>query len=1368
MSVFIISLIVLIVGYLLYGGLVERIFGSDPKRPTPAHTLRDDVDFVPMPSWKVFLIQFLNIAGLGPIFGAIMGVMFGPAAFLWIVFGTIFGGAVHDYLSGMISLRKNGSSLPEIVGEELGGSIRQVMRIFSLLLMILVGAVFVVNPADLLAGMTPDHFNRIFWICVIFAYYMLATLLPVDKLIGKIYPLFGGALLFMAVGLMGYMLFSGINIPIDMSKGLYNRASNAPDNPIFPMMFVSIACGAISGFHATQSPMMARCLKNEKMGRPIFYGAMVAEGIVALIWAAAAITFTGGYNGLENYMAEHNQLPAALVNDISVSWLGKVGGILAILGVVAAPITTGDTALRSARLIAADFLHFSQKTIIKRLIISVPVFILTFIVMTIDFTILWRYFGWCNQTLSVFTLWAVTVFLSRRRGWSYLMTMLPAMFMTVVCVSYLLYAPSLGIALDYSISVGCGILVALIFFFLFMCKKKKLNEKNNQLANLVPILLIPLFTLSFTAYATVNSDSGRYPVRVEKGRMVRADNGKEVAYFGTNYTLPFAHAYRATADAQVDRKTIIDNDVEHFARLGLNGFRLHLWEAELTDSIGNLIENEHLDLLDYLIAALQKKNIDIILTAQTNFGNGYPEKNIDTGSFTYKFDKCQIHENPDGQAAQENYLKSFLSHKNLYTGKTYAQDERVIGIEINNEPCHSGTKEEVTAYINRMVRAMKDVGFDRIILYNVSHNPDVTDAYYNAEIQATTYQWYPDGLVAGHIRKGNFLPVVENYDIPWKDSIPAFDKMAKIIYEFDPGDVLYTHLYPAIANTFRNEGFQWATQFAYDPTPLAPFNTEYQTHYVNLLYTPAKALSLAVASQVMQSSQKETTQSLSIDYNDDISVWNHPDLYIHTRTTSITPVQPEKLKKIMATGTSPLVEYNGTGAYFIDKIDTENNEVWLLEVLPDAVILSDPFEKTSLSKEIARLYPTAGNGSMTLSLPGLSPSFFYKRIDDSTNCCFSITSDNYNQACNKVMNITPGRYLLSNSPLKSETIKKIAADSNPILPEYLHAKIHIDSERDHKVFVEHTSPLYAEKSTPIKLTARFYGATPADSLYIYPSHISFWNDNNPLIRMTPVKDNRGNETSIFEAIIPAEMLEGDSFSYNIVSFSEHGDESIATTFPANKAGTPLDWDYLNPEYYTISLAEKNDPIIILEPEKWDKNLDISSIPDNWRLRPQYQPQSPLKVASYRLPKSENNNELLLIRKYVGDVISTHPAFIAKSDNYYLYTMLEIADDIEFPEVLSVKKKVKETIQTDGAEIAVYLTDGNVFSAPLKEKVNINDMKPSVRYVVPAPFPTFLPREISSDSSLHPIDITKIEFIELRLPASSRKKTLDLKGIMLTK
>ena len=474
MTSFLIALAVLIGGYFIYGLFVEKIFGIDPKRKTPAYTMRDNVDYMPLPTWKVFLIQFLNIAGLGPIFGAIMGVMFGPAAFIWIVVGTIFAGAVHDFISGAISIRARGMSLPEIVGNELGTGIKQVMRVFSLVLMILVGAVFVSQPADLIAGMTPESLDRVFWIIVIFIYYMLATVLPIDKLIGNLYPVFGFALLFMAVGILGVLIIGDATLNLDFTQGL--QSQHPKELPIFPMMFVSIACGAISGFHATQSPLMARCLKNEKLARPVFYGAMVAEGIVALIWAAAAIAFTGGYDQLATYMAEHNNSAGALVNDISISWLGTFGGILALLGVVAAPITSGDTALRSARLIAGDFLHYDQSSVAKRLIISVPIFAAAFGIMMIDFSVLWRYFAWCNQTLAVFTLWAITVYLARHKK-LYLITLIPAMFMTAVSVSYILYAPTPeGFGLSYPIAVGAGVAMAIIFLGLFCFYMKRINS----------------------------------------------------------------------------------------------------------------------------------------------------------------------------------------------------------------------------------------------------------------------------------------------------------------------------------------------------------------------------------------------------------------------------------------------------------------------------------------------------------------------------------------------------------------------------------------------------------------------------------------------------------------------------------------------------------------------------------------------------------------------------------------------------------------------------------------------------------------------------------------------------------------------------
>lgn len=469
MVTFSVSLIVLIVGYFLYGKFVERVFAPDPSRVTPALSKADGVDYIPMPTWKIFMIQFLNIAGLGPIFGAIMGAKFGASAYLWIVFGTLLAGATHDFISGMISLREDGLNLPEIIGKYLGPKARILMRAMSLILMILVGAVFVSGPAGLLAKLTPGSLDMIFWVNVIFIYYLMATLLPVDKIIGKIYPFFAGALLFMAIGIMVALFWHHPSIP-ELTDGLHNTH---PDKlPVFPIMFISIACGAISGFHATQSPMMARCMKSERLGRPIFYGAMVAEGIVALIWAAGA-----NYFYMKNGMAESNA--SIIVDAITREWLGPIGCVLAMLGVIAAPISTGDTALRTARLIAADFLHVNQKSLVSRLTITVPIFAITIGVLVFSlqdaagFNIIWRYFSWFNQVLALITLWASTVYLVVNRRFYYI-TLIPALFMTMVCVSYICVAPEgfqLSPMLSYIIG-GVATLSLLVWFIAWNTKNK--------------------------------------------------------------------------------------------------------------------------------------------------------------------------------------------------------------------------------------------------------------------------------------------------------------------------------------------------------------------------------------------------------------------------------------------------------------------------------------------------------------------------------------------------------------------------------------------------------------------------------------------------------------------------------------------------------------------------------------------------------------------------------------------------------------------------------------------------------------------------------------------------------------------------------
>lgn len=470
MITFTCCLLVLIAGYFIYGKFIERVFGIDPARTTPAFTKQDGVDFIPMPAWKSFMIQFLNIAGLGPIFGAIMGAKFGVASFVWIVLGSIFAGAVHDYLAGMLSIRNNGESLPEMIGRYLGPQFKQFMRGFTVVLMILVGAVFVAGPAGLLAKLTPEHLDTTFWIIVVFVYYILATMLPIDKIIGKIYPLFAAALLFMAVGILVMLFVHHPQLP-EITDVFTN--THPEGLPIFPIMFVSIACGAISGFHATQSPLMARCMKNEKEGRPVFYGAMITEGIVALIWAAAATYF---YHN--NGMGENNA--AVIVDSITKEWLGTVGGVLAILGVIAAPITSGDTAFRSARLIVADFLNREQKSISSRLIICVPLFVIAIGLLLYSqkdkdgFDMIWRYFAWANQTLAVFTLWALTVYLVQSKK-IYIITLIPALFMTAVCSTYIFIAPE-GLAMGTGISQLIGSMITVIIFIVFLLWKRKYDK----------------------------------------------------------------------------------------------------------------------------------------------------------------------------------------------------------------------------------------------------------------------------------------------------------------------------------------------------------------------------------------------------------------------------------------------------------------------------------------------------------------------------------------------------------------------------------------------------------------------------------------------------------------------------------------------------------------------------------------------------------------------------------------------------------------------------------------------------------------------------------------------------------------------------
>lgn len=482
MITFLISLAALVLGYLVYGRFVERIFAPDD-RVTPAVAQADGLDYVAMPYWKVFMIQFLNIAGTGPIFGAIMGAKFGPAAYLWIIFGCIFAGAVHDYFVGMLSMRNGGCDLPELVRRYLGGAASKVLLVFAVFLLIMLGTVFVYSPAEILHGISG---STTMWITIIFVYYVVATMLPIDKIIGKIYPLFSFSLLFMAVALMAVLFVKWPALP-ELWDGVGNMGKatdpvSFTDN-IFPCLFITIACGAISGFHATQSPLMARCLTSERKGRPIFYGAMITEGLVALVWATVSMWFfynapQPGYAQIGGTVANglHTSAPV-VVNLVCKDWLGIVGGVLAMLGVVAAPITSGDTAFRSARLIIAQALKLSQRAKKNRLYICVPLFAASFAMLVWQmenpdgFNTIWQYFGWANQTLSVFALWTITVYLAREKK-PYIITLVPALFMTCVCTTFFMVSKT-ALGLPYTVGYGVGataLVVAAVWFAVWFRK----------------------------------------------------------------------------------------------------------------------------------------------------------------------------------------------------------------------------------------------------------------------------------------------------------------------------------------------------------------------------------------------------------------------------------------------------------------------------------------------------------------------------------------------------------------------------------------------------------------------------------------------------------------------------------------------------------------------------------------------------------------------------------------------------------------------------------------------------------------------------------------------------------------------------------
>ena len=859
-------------------------------------------------------------------------------------------------------------------------------------------------------------------------------------------------------------------------------------------------------------------------------------------------------------------------------------------------------------------------------------------------------------------------------------------------------------------------------------------------------LLILTLICWISAFATVQGKSSSAPtIYIDGNGVMRwSDTRQEASFFGVNYTVPFAHAYRALGYLGLDRKAAIDKDVYHISRLGLNAYRIHLWDVELTDGQGNLLENEHLDLMDYLIAKLKERNIHIVVTAQTNFGNGYPERNIQTGGFSYKYDKCDMHSNPEAIAAQETYLHGLVKHVNPYTGLAYKDDPSIVGFEINNEPCHSGSKEEVKSYINRMLKAISKTGNRKPVFYNVSHNEYVVEAYYETAIQGTTYQWYPIGLVSGQTQQGNFLPSIDRYDISFSNKVKGFDQKARMVYEFDPADIMYSYIYPAMARTFRTVGFQWITQFAYDPIDIAYANTEYQTHFLNLAYTPHKAISMKIAAEAARSLKRGESygsypqdtifgDGFRVSYTEDLSELNNGKKFYYSNNTRTQPQDASQLISIAGCGSSPVIRYEGTGAYFVDCLESG---VWRLEVMPDAVVVSDPFAKPSLDNEVVTI--VYGTWDMALQLPDLGKEFTLTALNKGNQQKEKEVTDGI------IRSLRPGTYLLKRKNCTPKQNWQADSPWNSIrIGEYVAPASHTQDDK-----VVHTPATMAEANNTLTISAQVVGSDFPDSVIIYTDKVSFWSEYNPYIKM------KRTSGYTYQATIPATEIKEGCFRYNIIVC--RGDS--ARTYPAGNSGyrnsssgikgNPLDWNYTSGAYWTTRVVAPGSAIQLLK------------ITDSYS-----------QVEAYTLPEWNNLQRTLVDSSPVEKPLLRFQ-FTPKGENphYFLRTAVkeridERKDKVKDCTVLCIRVNRTKTIP-EGFSAGFITSDGYTYKslcpAPSPEgiiRIPFKDLRQKDTALLPIAYPTFLKQYFHPETDIAFLP-EKIEKVELSMPGNT-KPTVEL-------
>jgi len=854
------------------------------------------------------------------------------------------------------------------------------------------------------------------------------------------------------------------------------------------------------------------------------------------------------------------------------------------------------------------------------------------------------------------------------------------------------------------------------------------NQKQKRLF----FLLTSLLTLS----AVAQTSKKDHEVYVDKAGVLRytVRNG-EAAYFGVNYTVPFAYGYRSVQRLGVKPEQAIDDDVYHMARLGFNAFRVHVWDNEITDSAGNLLQNEHLRLFDYLISKLKERGIKIFLTPLAYWRGGYPEPEPNTGAFSSRYDKRQVLVTEEAIKAQETYLRQLLQHVNPYTQKTYGADKDVIALEINNEPHHSGPRDSVASYINRMIKAVRSTGWNKPLFYNISESPSYAGVVAAADIDGVSFQWYPTGLVANRTLKGNYLPNVDTYKIPFEDSLPQFRNKAKMVYEFDAGDVMGSYMYPAMARSFRTAGFQWATQFAYDPMATAYANTEYQTHFLNLAYTPSKAISLMIARKAFQQVPRgkkyeaypadSVFENFRVSYVNDLSEMNSATEFYYSNTTTTAPKDVNKLQHVAGVGSSPVVTYSGYGAYFLDKIV---DGVWRLEVMPDAVQIRDPFAKASPQKEVVRIQWQAQN--MQLQLPGVGSDFTVQALNEGNNYTTTAAAGSFV--------IKPGTYIIRSRQKEKQTFENFKTGA-VALREFV-----APQPFDNSPFIAHQPLNEVSFIQPFTISAKAVGVDSNDKLTV-----EIRNSAGKWKSVTMQRDGAYD----YSAQVPADMAHAVVINYRIIL--QKGSETFYV-FPGNHKGNPYAWDaYHNETYQTYVASTVGAPLELFNATTDREEVALYNA--DWRNNMvTYGTTANFRQLAQRLTIGEaSTTKLMGWHHYIGDKLMARKAELPDFKNL----VLKVRDR-------AVGKITVRVALIDQAGVA-YAAQVPIDTTAKEISIPLSMFKKDSSLLLPRPYPGFLPLWFTA-AGTHALAISKLDKLELLFTADEKGGSIDVETIYLSK